>query len=154
MKPHRSALSLLILAASLATADAQTMPRPGQYEVTLDMNLAIPAEAQKAILDAAGIKKQKRMECITAEDLKGANDMAAWFAREAAEANCKMSDVKSTGNRLTFTTTCQDDDIRMISTTEVTFDGDSFATSTKATDHDGRVSTVKSTAKRVGACRQ
>jgi len=142
--------ALLVVAACTLTALAQTMSlRPGQYEYTLDMNLGIPAEGQKAVLDAAGFQKQKKLECLTAEDLKDMKNMAH---PELAELNCKISDPKSTGNKMTFTMTCVDDDVRMTMNTEMTFGTDAFTTVTKGKDHEGGVTTAKMSAKRIGEC--
>jgi hypothetical protein len=140
----------VLLAATVASA--QLTIRPGQYEVTVDMKLGgVPAEASKAVLDAAGFQNQKRLECITADDVKG--DMRAMFAREMEGSNCKMSDTKTTGNKMTFDITCDEDGIKMSGTTEIIFDGDSFSTLGTMKDNQGRVSTVRTMAKRVGDCK-
>ena len=152
-----SLLTAALMFASLAPVSGQVQLRPGQYEVTLEMNLAgIPTEAQKAVTDAAEFNKNKRLECITAAELKEGKgiDIARLFAREAEEANCKMSDVKTIGNTLTFTTTCVEDDIRMTMNTEMTFGPDSMTGFTTSKDNEGRTSTVKTRAKRVGDCKQ
>jgi hypothetical protein len=71
---------------------------------------------------------------------------------EAEQENCKTSNVKKTGNKMTFTMTCEEDGIRIISNNEITFDTDSFTTVTTFTDPGGRVRTSKMSAKRVGEC--
>ena len=142
------AVVLLVPAAS----DAQIALRPGEYEVTLDMDLGLPAEAPKAVMDAAGFKGQKRRECITADDVKG--DVSEWFARETEDQNCKMSNVKTVGSRLTFTTTCEEDDFRMTTNTDLTFGTDSFTGVTTGKDPEGRMTTTKMSAKRVGDCQK
>ena len=158
MKLRQPSLLIALLAcASFAAASAQIQLRPGQYEVTLEMNLAgVPGDAPKAVTDAAGFNKDKRLECITADELKEGKgtDIARLFAREAEESNCKMSDVKTAGNKLTFTTTCVEDDVRMTMQTEMTFGPDSMAGVTTSKDQQGRTSTVKTTAKRVGECKK
>ena len=141
-------LASLLLAAS--ATEAQIVIRPGEYEVTLNMDLGIPPEAPKAVMDAAGFKGQKRRECITADDVKG--DVATWFARETEDQNCKMSNVKTVGNRLTFTTTCEEDDFRMVTNTDLTFGTDSFTGVTTGKDPEGRMTTTKMSAKRIGEC--
>jgi hypothetical protein len=121
------------LLVPLASA-AQPLPiRPGQYEYTI-----------------AGFENQKTLECLTAADLKG--DLAEVFAREADDLKCTASDIKTTGNRMTFITTCQDDDLRIAMDTEMTFGSDSFTVVTKGKDLAGRMSTTKLSAKRVGEC--
>lgn len=74
---------LLVAAMSTSVAAAtQISIRPGQYELTVAMKLAIPGEGQKAILDAAGVNDQeKRLECFT-DDVKDAKGLVdSLFAR-------------------------------------------------------------------------
>ena len=150
---RRSIVFTLLAAACTLTALAQTVNlRPGQYEYTLEVNLGIPAEGQKAILDAAGFQKQKKLECLTAEDVKDMKNIAQFFAREGEDMNCKMTGLKTAGNKVTFNTTCEEDDVKVTSTTEMTFSTDSFTGLTKAKDNEGRVTTIKASAKRIGEC--
>lgn len=145
------ALNIVLVVVFLvaAGAAAQVTVRPGQYEVTLDLDLGIPKDAPKAVLDAAGFKNNTKLECFTAEDVKGG---FAKLLADAEEENCKTTDVKTTGNRMTFTTTCQDDDVRMTMSTEMTFAADSFTGVTRGKDNEGRTTTSRFTAKRVGEC--
>ncbi len=156
------ALKILFTVVLLApaAAEAQIRVRPGQYEYTIDMNLGGPGgkEAVDAVLGAAGAgsQKQKMLQCVTAEDVKDMNDadsIVKVFARELEEdGNCKISDAKTVGNKLTYTATCIEDGSRMTMTTEMTFSGDSMTTSTKGKDYKGRPITSKIIAKRVGEC--
>jgi uncharacterized protein DUF3617 len=145
------AIVLLVPAAS----DAQFTIRPGEYEFEIEMDLGMPGskEGAKAVFDAAGFQKNKRRECITPDDVKE-KDFTKLIAGEMADANCKMSDTKTTGNKLTFTMTCAEDDVRTTSTTEMTFGTDTFTSSTKGKDDKGHVMTMKSTAKRIGECKK
>ena len=138
-----------ILLASVIT-HAQIVIRPGLYEFTVDMSGGVPPEATKSVLDEAGLNKQKKRDCLTPDMVKG--DVSQVFAREMEEANCKMSNVKTTGNKLTFTTTCEEDGMRLVGTNEMTFGPDSIAGVTRMKDADGRVTTMKMNAKRVGEC--
>jgi hypothetical protein len=147
-------LMAALMLAGAATGSAQIQLRPGEYEITLDMNLPVPREVQNAVLDAAGYKKQRTLQCITAEDAKGAKDIARFLARELDESNCTMSEIKTTGNKMTYSTTCVEDDIRMTMNTELTTGPDSFTSFTTAGDNRGQTSTVKATAKRIGECRK
>jgi ribosomal protein S13 len=134
-----------------AVAGAQSAVRPGQYEYTIEMNLGIPTDASKAVLDAAGFQNQKKLECLTADELKG--DIAKLMADElASDDDCKISNVKTTENKLTFTTTCVGD-VQMVMSTEMTFGTDSFSGVTKGKDNEGRVITMKVGARRVGECK-
>ena len=130
------AAKLLFIGILLAPAasEGQQLPiRPGQYEYTID-----------------GFEHQKTLECLTAADLKG--DLAELFAREADDLTCTASDIKTTGNRMTFITTCQDDDLRISMNTEMTFATDAFTVVSKGKDLAGRMSITKLSAKRVGEC--
>ena len=138
-----------------AASDAQFTIRPGEYEYEMEMDFGKPggADAGKAVLDAAGFQKNKRRECITPEDVKD-KDFMKLMAAEMEDANCKMSDSKTTGNKLTFSMTCVEDGMRITSTSEMTFATDAFSGVSKARDQDGRVFTMKVSAKRVGECRK
>jgi hypothetical protein len=148
-------LNILIVVVLLATSvlDAQIAIRPGQYEYTLEMNMGEAKEAGKAVMDAAGFQKNKRRECLTPDDVKG--DIATVFMRGMEMGDeCKMSNVKTIGSKMTFTTTCVEDELRMTMNTEMTFAGDSFAGVTTSKDQQGHVTTMKMSAKRVGDCTQ
>lgn len=122
----------VVLAAT--SSEAQQLPiRPGQYEYTIE-----------------GFENQKTLECLTAADLKG--DLAEVFAREADDLECRASNIRTTGNRMTFITTCQEDDLRVTMDTEMTFATDAFTMVSKGKDLAGRKSTTKLSAKRVGEC--
>jgi hypothetical protein len=141
---------LLAVVLLIPASDAQFTIRPGEYEYEMTMDLGKPggAEMGKAIVDAAN----KRRDCITPEDVKE-KDFTKLMAAEMADANCKMSDNKTVGNKLTFTTTCVEDGMRIVSTSEMTFGADSFSGFTKAKDDRGRVMTMKVSAKRIGDCK-
>jgi hypothetical protein len=147
----RASATVLVVVVLASVGEAQLAIRPGQYELTVEMNLGgIPADAPKAVLDAAGFQKQKKLECLTAADVKG--DITQMLMREMADSNCKMSDLKWAGSRVTFTTTCAEDDIRMVMNHDVTVGTDSFTSVAKGQDNKGNVSTVKTSARRVGDC--
>jgi hypothetical protein len=148
-----SNLLLAIVLLVPAASDAQFTIRPGEYEYEMEMDFGKTggAEAGKAVLDAAGFQKNKRRECITPEDVKE-KDFMKLMAAEMEDANCKISDNKTAGNKLTFTTTCVEDGMRITSTSEMTFGTDAFAGVTKGKDQDGRVFSMKVSAKRIGEC--
>jgi hypothetical protein len=148
MRASKTLLVAILLAP--AASEAQNTIRPGQYEITAEMELGIPKEGMNAVMDAAGFKNHKRRECLTADDVKG--DIATMFMKEFDEQNCKMSNVKTAGNKVTFTTACVEDDVTMTMTTEVTFGIDSFTTLTKGKTPEGHPTTAKTSAKRVGEC--
>ena len=151
----RTLTIVLVIVLAAAAASAQISIRPGQYEYTLQMNMPIPKEASKAVLDAAGFdKEQKRLDCITAEDAKQAKeDVVKFFAKEMDPQNCKMSDVKITANTLTFTATCVEDGMKMVINNQMTFGVDSFTGVGTMKGDGGLSSTTRMTAKRVGECK-
>jgi hypothetical protein len=133
---------------------AQIAIRPGEYEYTVDMKMTVPKEAAAAVLDAAGFKDQKRRECITADQARQAKeDIVKFFAQEMQMENCKMSDVKIGGNKLSFTSTCVEDGMKMVMNTEMTFGVDSFSGISTLKGAGGLASTTTTTAKRVGECK-
>ena len=103
-------------------------------------------------MEIAGAMKmapQKTTDCITADDLK---DFTKAFGDEDFVKTCKVSDYKVSGNKLTFNTDCKEDDLRMTGTTEMTFTTDSFTGVMTTKDDKGRVTTFKTSAKRIGEC--
>jgi hypothetical protein len=145
------ALAICTLAAIAQTVNL----RPGQYEYTLDVSTGIPREGQKAVLDAAGYQQQKKLECLTAADVKDMTTFAQSFAHpELADMNCKIRNPKPDGNKLTFTMACAEDGVHMTMRTEMTFGTDTFTTVTNVTDDKDRVIAPggKMTARRVGEC--
>jgi hypothetical protein len=150
-----SKILLIVMFLSPAAGEAQIRVRPGQYEYTIDMNLGVPGgqEAMDAVLGAAGAGsgKQKRLQCIAADDVKDMQDadsIIKVFAREMQDDGCKISNAKTTGNKLTYTATC---DEGMTITTEMTFTGDSLSGISKGS-YEGRPFSSKISAKRIGEC--
>jgi hypothetical protein len=135
---------------------AQVALRPGQYEYTMDMKIAgAPQEAAQAVFDAAGLKGQKKLECITPDEARQAReDAVKFFTKEMAqEEDCKVSDSSLSGAKLTFTLTCVDDGEKSTVRSETTFGVDSFLSVGTMKDSEGRTSTMSISAKRVGDCK-
>lgn len=148
-----STILLSVVLLTPLSAGAQVTVRPGQYEFTIDMKLAVPKEAQKAVLDAAGFNKQKRLECITADQANQAKaDIVKFIQAEMGLSSCKMSDVKLTGPTVAFNMICKDDDVQMTGNAVITFGTDTFTSVGTMKSSEG-TSTVKTTAKRVGECK-
>ncbi len=132
-------LAPLAIVALALLAVAQTVNlRPGKYEVTAEM-------------DMPGMKMapQKDVQCITAEDLK---DLSKALIDPEEAKNCKVSNYKVSGNKVTFNTTCEEEGVKMASTTELTYTRESFTGVMKSKDDAGRVMTIRTTAKRIGEC--
>jgi hypothetical protein len=151
MKRLQSAVLVMLgaIVATIATVAAQIQLRPGEYEVALEIERAF----SRGVHYDAGYDKQKRHDCFSADEVKAPTNFAKLFAREAEAENCKMSDLKATRNKMTFTTTCQDD-VRTTLNTEMTFGRDFFAIVTKGKDDKGATSTLRITAKRLGECKK
>lgn len=110
--------------AALTAAWAQLSVKPGQYRVTLEMNLP----------GALGPQTQEALDCITAED---ARDLTQAVLRElAAEDSCTSDNVKSAGNKITFDVTCDVDGTKATSNTELTVGADSYTAVMKMTIGD------------------
>lgn len=145
----------LLLAASLvpAAAEAQLAVRPGLYELTIEVvsSGGEMKEGMEAFLGAT-LEDGKILQCMTAEDLRGG--LAQALARATAEDGmCRLSDVKTAGNRMTYVLTCEEDGVRMVMQNELTLTGtDAFTAVTTVTDAQGTATTMKLTAKRVGDC--
>jgi hypothetical protein len=138
----------VLLVSLVPAARAQLQLRPGEYEVTLEMERAVARDA----LHDAGFNKEKTRDCFTADELKGPTDVAKLFALEAEAAKCTMSDLKTAGNKMTFTTTCEKEARQTVLNTEMTFRPDSVAIVVKERDDKGATSTIRITAGRIGDC--
>lgn len=147
---RQSAIFGLMLIPTIVAVAAQIQLQPGEYEVALEIDRTVSRGAHYE----AGFHKDKKTDCFTAEQLKGPSEIAKLFASEAEEANCKKSDVKTTGNKMTITTTCQDRGVRTALNTEFTFGPDLIAILTEVRDDAGASSTIKITAKRIGECKK
>jgi hypothetical protein len=97
----------------------------------------------------AKMPPHKDMQCITAEDLK---DFSKSFGDPDFAKTCKVSDYKVTGNKLTFNVACNEDGLRMTGSTEMSFTSDTFSGLMTMKDDKGRVTTMRTRAKRVGEC--
>ena len=146
---RRAATLGIVLIPALAIA-AQSQLQPGEYEVALEIDRTVSRGAHYE----AGFQKDKKVDCFTAGDLKGPAEIAKLFASDADAASCKMSDVKTAGNKMTLTTTCQDRGVQTTFDTEFTFGANVLAIVTQVRDDTGAASTIRITAKRIGECRK
>jgi hypothetical protein len=129
-----------LLGGCAVTAIAQGINlRPGKYETTAAMEIS------------GGLKMepQKDTQCITPEDLE---DFSKAFVDPEFAGMCKVSDYKVSDNKVTFNTHCKEDGLQMKGTTEMTFTADTFAGLMTMKDDKGRVTTIRTTAKRIGQC--
>ncbi len=132
-------LVVVFVAAWMLPLVAQSINlRPGRYETVVDIELP------------GGVKMpMKNEDCITAADLK---DGVKTFLEEMGD-NCKISDLKATGNRLTFNAVCKEDDTTMTTTADMNFTGDSYSGLMKAKDEKGQEFTFRVSGKRLGDCK-
>ena len=147
MKRHSAILEIMLISITAAIA-AQIQLQPGEYEVALEIDRTVSRGAHYE----AGFHKEKKVDCFTADQLKGPAEIAKLFTSEAEEANCTRSEVKTTGNKMTITTTCQDGGVRTALNTEFTFAPDLITILTEVRDDKGGASTIRITAKRIGEC--
>jgi hypothetical protein len=140
-------VSVIVLALfATAAVIAQTGMRPGQWEITTQMQMPnMPAGVQ--------MPATKMTQCITADQAK---DPASTVPRQpgrggGSKDDCKMSDTKTTGRTTTFTMACTSPE-KMTLTGEMTFTGDDSYTNTmKMVMAQGEM-TMKMTGKRTGDC--
>ena len=134
-------IGIIVVAITLATcakAEAQGSLRPGLYERVFETEAA----------GATG--KHKDTLCMTPEDAK---DVVKTMAAAGAEANCKVSDVKTAaGGKLSFKMTCKDKDGTSTYTNDVTYGPDWYNNVSKGKTKHGTV-TSKVSAKRIGECK-
>jgi hypothetical protein len=135
----RVLLFIAIALTGAAPAVAQKIDlTPGKYEVVAN------AEASDAKMPP-----RKRTQCITAEQVK---DASKTFLDPKLTKECKVSDVKVTGNKMTFRTVCGQGSVQTAGTAEVTFATESYTVVMSAKTGDGHTMTIKQSAKRIGAC--
>ena len=147
---RRLAIFWVVLFATIAATAAQIQLQPGEYEIALEIDRTVSRGAHYE----AGFQKDKKVDCFTADQLKGPTEIAKLFTSEAEEANCTKPDVKTTGNKMTIATTCQDRGVRTSSNTEFTFGPDLITIRTEVRDDTGAASTISITATRIGECKK
>jgi hypothetical protein len=140
-------VSVIVLALfAAAVVLAQSGMRPGQWEVTTQMQMPnMPAGFQMPAM--------KMTQCVTPEQAK---DPANTVPRQAGRGrggkdDCKVSDLKTTGNTVTWSIACTSPD-KVTGTGEMTLAGDdSYSSTMKMVMAQGEM-TMKATGKRIGDC--
>ena len=96
MSKRQLSIIAAIALASAAIAWSQTSMRPGEYEITVEMQLpGIP-----------GAQKITQMDCLTDEE---ARDFQSLIMGEMGGVEgCTFSNVETTGNKITWDTACDD----------------------------------------------
>lgn len=84
----------LLLALAATAAWAQLSVKPGEYDVSIEMQLP----------GAPAPQRMQAADCLAAED---AQDLAKAMLRElAGESSCSASNQQTTGNKLSFDVSC------------------------------------------------
>ncbi len=130
----------LIVAAVLALAAslfAQGPRRDGKWEVKIEMQM--PGMTMPA---------QTVTQCVTKEE--AADPLKAMpQGKDANPGDCKVSDYKVDGNKVTWSMTCEKD--RMTGTGEFIYAGETYTGSMKM-NTQGQAMTMKYSGKRLGDC--
>jgi hypothetical protein len=155
MKPWASpVLVAALVVASPSTGSAQIHLRPGEYEIAVQISAGgVPTEEQRFLEDIMKNTKLNRV-CKTADQVGDVNTIVRGMVEEGKDVGCKISDVKTAGNKMTFTSTCLEDGQSLSGNIEMTFGRDSWTAVSTGKDSLGRTTTVKSSAKRIGECKE
>ena len=130
-----------LLAVSLAAgAQAQGPRQDGRWEVKIEFDLpGLPA-----------MPPQTQTTCITPED--AANPQKAMLPGGLADqANCKISDYKTAGSRVTYSLKCEGQ-VPLSGTGDFTYMGDTYSGVFKA-DAAGQTLAIRYSGKRLGDCK-
>jgi hypothetical protein len=143
----RSTASVLALLMSLSLAGLAQGPGPrrdGNWQVTMEMDM--PGMPQK-------MPPMTLTQCLTKADADDPTKLAPQ-GRGAAPSNCKVSDYKTEGNKVTWTMRCEGADA-MSGTGEFVYSGDTYNGTMKMTAARGgqpMTMTMKYSGKRLGDC--
>ena len=138
----RSALLIAACAALVASLFAQGARRDGNWEVKMEMSMpGMPA-----------MPPITTTQCITKEDALDPQKAVQGppGGRGGGGGNCKVSDYKVDGNKVTYAMSCEGAE-KMSGTGEFTYAGDTY-TGTMTVNAAGRGMTMKYSGKRLGDC--
>ena len=138
----RFAVTLIFVGTVAALALAQGPRRDGEWEVKMEMNMpGMPA----------GMPAMTSKQCITPGDAADPQKAMPPQGRGGNPGDCKVSDYKVDGNRVTWSMKCEGRQ-PMTGTGEIVY-GDNAYTGTMTMDMQGRSAmTMKYTGKRLGDC--
>jgi hypothetical protein len=126
-----------------ATVLAQDLMRPGQWEVTMQMDMpGLPIK----------MPEMKSTSCVTPEQAKnpGATVQNPGRGRGRGSNNCKTSDQTIDGNKVTWRIACTGADA-MTGEGEMVFNGDSYTGKMSMNMAQGQM-TMQQSGKRIGDC--
>lgn len=124
------------------SALAQGPRRDGRWEVKMEMEM--PGMPMK-------MPPMTTSQCVTKEQAADPQKTVPQVGR-GQQSNCKVSDYKVTGNKVTWTMKCEGDQA-MSGTGEITYGENSYDGVMKM-DRQGQVMTMKYSGKRLGDCTQ
>jgi hypothetical protein len=133
--------TLALTAAALAIAGtivAQGPRRDGRWQVTIEMQMA-----------GMTMPPQTATQCITPEDAKDPQKAMPQGGRGATPGDCKISDYKVDGNKVTWSMSCARD--KMSGSGEFLYSGDTY-TGIMKMSAEGQEMTMKYSGKRLGDC--
>ena len=138
-----------VLALSIA-AFAQGSRRDGQWEIKMEMEMAG--------MPAGMMPPTTTTRCITAAEANDPQSMMPRTGRGGRRGNaddCKSSDQKVDGNKVTWSMKCEGPEGAMTGTGEIVYSGDTYLGTMKMTTGRGgqpMTMTMKYSGKRLGDC--
>lgn len=112
--------------------------KPGKYEITSKVEMAgMPG----------GVPPQTITQCLTENDPVPAGSAAA--------QGCKVTDMKTSGNKVTYSMECNQQGMQVTSSGEIVFKGESFEGTSKmqmGPSAGGMTVTTKTTGKWISKC--
>ena len=129
-----SILCILLAALPAWGLDLQ----PGKYEITAKVDM--PGMS-------GGMPPQTTVQCLNEQNLVPDSSVGA--------QGCKITDMKTKGNTVTYTMECDQQGMKIKSTGEITYKGDSFEGTTKTSmgpAAGGMTVTTVIKGKRIGKC--
>ena len=143
MKSRRLA-TVAFCALFAASLLAQDLMKPGRWETTTQMDMpGLPVK----------MPEMKATSCVTPDQAKnpgGTVQNATWRGRGRGNDNCKTSDQKVDGNKVTWKIACTGADA-MTGEGEMVFSGDSYAGKMTMSMAQGQM-TMQYSGKRIGEC--
>ena len=130
---------IAVLGITIAASPAWALDlKPGKYEITAKVEMRrMPG----------GVPAQTTTQCLTEQD--------PLPATSADARKCKVTDMKTEGNTLTYTMTCEQQGMTMKNNGKMTYNGDTFEGTSRTRmgpDAGDRTITTRIKGKRIGKC--
>lgn len=111
----------------------QPQLRPGQYAITDEVTIA------------GKMDRSTHSACVDGD----LNNLPKMLLNQVEGNNCKVSNLVTSGNRMTFQMTCAEEEVN--AACDLTFAGDSYTGTIRMTMSDAVIA-VKTSARRTGPC--